>query len=85
MIMKKWRESISENINQAEQQYMERKTEVMENREKRMKAAGQYGIVLFFLMAIGALAGYFGGGLGSPQLYESEEHRQEMKDREENI
>lgn len=85
MIMKKWRESISENINRAEQQYMERQAEMEGNRENRMKAAGKYGIILFFLMGVGALAGFFGGALGSPRLYESEEHRQEIMEREEGI
>lgn len=85
MIIKKWRQSISENINRAEQQYMERQAELAGNREQTMKAAGKYGILLFFLMGIGALAGFFGGALGSPVLYESEEHQQELIERDQNI
>lgn len=73
-----WRQGIDENITLAEQQYRETQAEVTEKRKAMADAAGKYGIILFVLLGIGALAGFFGGALGAPELFVSEEHREEL-------
>lgn len=78
-----WEERIQQSINDAEELYADAKQKAVELSDKISDAVGKFSIIAFGVLLLGALAGFLGGSLGSPEYTVTEEHR--IKEREERI
>lgn len=81
-VITKWERKINEAVEAVKKQYAEVKADVQEVTEEATDAAGKYGIIAFVILALGALAGFFGGATASPHYTVSEEHREDLLNEE---
>ena len=79
-VITKWERKIDETVERIKTEYAEVKAEIQEVSEEATDAAGKYGIIAFFVLLLGALAGFLGGALASPHYTVSEEHRRDLID-----
>ncbi|MGM1057360.1 MAG: TIGR04086 family membrane protein [Bacteroidota bacterium] len=80
-MIQNWEERIENAVNDAEALYADAKQKALELSDKISDAVGTFSIIAFGVLLLGALAGYFGGSLGSPEYTVTEGHR--IKQREE--
>lgn len=80
-MIQNWEERIENAVNDAEALYADAKQKALELSNKISDAVGTFSIIAFGVLLLGALAGYFGGSLGSPEHTVTEGHR--IKQREE--
>ncbi|MDT0641790.1 hypothetical protein RM553_02995 [Zunongwangia sp. F363] len=73
-MIENWDERIQAAIDDAEQFYANAKEKAVELSDKISDAVGTFSIIAFGVLLLGALAGFFGGSLGSPEHTVTEEH-----------
>ena len=81
-MIQNWEKRIEKAINDAEEFYADAKQKALEVSGKITDAVGTLSIIAFGVLVLGALAGFFGGSLGSPEYTLTEEQRiEERKER----
>ncbi len=81
-MIQNWEKRIEKAINDAEEFYADAKQKALEVSGKITDAVGTFSIIAFGVLVLGALAGFFGGSLGSPEYTLTEEQRiEERKER----
>lgn len=76
-VIEKWDRKINNTIDKAEKYYAKVKTKATKISDEAADAAGKYSIIAFFLLLLGAGAGFAGGAVGSPFLTIDDEHIEE--------
>ncbi|MDT0647607.1 hypothetical protein RM545_12980 [Zunongwangia sp. F260] len=74
-MIQKWETNIQQAIEDAEQAFAEAKQKAVELSDKITDAIGNFSLIAFGVLLLGALAAFFGGSLGSPEFTVNEEHR----------
>lgn len=74
-MIQNWEERIESAINEAEDFYAEAKQKAVKLSDKVSDAVGTFSIIAFGVLLLGALAGFLGGSLGSPEYTLREERR----------
>ena len=74
-MIQNWEERIEQAINDAEELYADAKQKAIELSDKFSDAVGTFSIIAFGVLLLGALAGFLGGSLGSPEYTLTEENR----------
>ena len=77
-VVNKWERNLDEAVQKAKQLYATAKTKALKASEEVADAVGKASIYLFFILLLGALAAFFGGATGAPQLSVEEERRKEI-------
>ncbi len=80
-LVKKWNENIDKAVDKAKKYYAEARQKVIEYSEKAAETLATVSIIAFVLFFLGALAAFFGGITGSPELTVDEEHLDDRNDR----
>jgi hypothetical protein len=79
-VIEKWNKKIENTIDDIQEVYADAKQEALEISEDISDAVGKASIYLFVLLFLGALAAFFGGATGVPQLSVGEEHQEDLID-----
>ncbi len=77
-VIEKWDRKINKAVTKAERYYAKVKQDAIETADETADAVGNFSIIAFFLLLLGAGAAFGGGATGSPLLSVEEEHQEDL-------